>query len=276
MIEDFLAGDGPALVEAALRQASADEVMPRWRQLEAHEIAEKRGPYDLVTVADQGAERHLARSLGALLPGSVVVGEEGVSEDPELLAAVGGDAPVWIVDPVDGTWYFAHGEQGFAMLVALAYRGEVVASWTYAPAHDVMAVAVRGGGARVDGELVSVGARAPGADLTVATSSPQYISDAEHRRLLRLETPGVARRNTGSAGLEYLRIARGELDAVAYTWENPWDHAAGLLLVTEAGGVHRTAGGVPFRVTGGNELPFVTARDEATLGHILGLLGGGA
>ncbi|MFC7220405.1 inositol monophosphatase family protein [Streptomyces polyrhachis] len=272
MIEEFLAGYGPAKVEQAMRQAAADEVMPRFRQLEAHEIAEKRGPYDLVTVADQGAERHLGRSLTALLPGSVLVGEEGVSEDPALLEAVGGEAPVWIVDPVDGTWFFAHGEPGFAMLVALAHHGEVLASWTYAPAYDEMAVAIRGAGAWADGERLTAGSPAPGADLTVATSSPQYISDEEHRRLLRLETEGVARRDTGSAGLEYLRIAKGELDSTAYTWESPWDHAAGLLLVAEAGGVNATVADEPFRVAGGNALPFVTARDESTARRLLGLL----
>ncbi|MEV6104000.1 inositol monophosphatase [Streptomyces sp. NPDC051940] len=274
MIEEFLAGDGLAKVGQAVRQASADEVMPRFRQLETHEIAEKRGPYDLVTVADREAERHLGRTLTALLPGLVLVGEEGVSEDPALLDEINGDAPVWIVDPVDGTWYFAHGEPGFAMMVALAHHGELLASWTYAPVRDVMAVAARGRGAWAEGVRLTGGTRTPGADITVATSSPRWTTDTEQRRLLELEVPGVARRDTGSAGLEYLRIASGELDAVAYTWENAWDHAAGLLLVAEAGGGNATVAGEPFRIGGGNELPFVAARDEETLRLLLGLLNG--
>ena len=82
-------------------------------------------------------------------------------------------------------------------------------------------------------------------------------------------------RPCGSAGLEYLRLARGQLDAVAFSWELAWDHAAGLLLVSEAGGTHRTVAGLPFKITGGNALPFTAARDEETARRILDLLTAG-
>ncbi|MFK8909145.1 inositol monophosphatase family protein [Streptomyces sp. YS-3] len=261
-------------VEEAVRKAAAVEIMPRFRQLAAHEILEKNGPHDLVTVADRRAEEFLTEALPALLPGSVVVGEEAVAADPSSYDALGGDAPVWIVDPVDGTRQFVRGEEGFCTLVALAHRGEVLASWTYGAALDVMAVAVRGRGATVNGEAIRSGAPAPGAVIEIATSHPDYTTQDQKCALLGLRTEGVRPRPCGSAGLEYLAVARGELDAIAFSWELAWDHAAGLLLVAEAGGTHTTVTGQPYRITGGNALPFTAARDAATAERVRRLLAG--
>ncbi|WP_438491511.1 inositol monophosphatase family protein [Streptomyces asiaticus] len=271
MIDEFLAGDLGA-VEKAVRAAVAEEVMPRFRQLAAHEIVEKQGPHDLVTTADRLAEEHLTEALTKLLPGSVVVGEEAVHADPAVLTALGGDAPVWIVDPVDGTRQFVHGDPGFSTLVTLAHREELLASWTYAPVLGQMAIARRGGGALLNGEPIHSGSPEPGSALHIAISHFDFTTDAEKRTLSGLRAPEAEVRPCGSAGLEYLNVARGRLDAVAFTWENAWDHAAGLLLVDEAGGAHSTLDGKPFRISGGNALPFTAARDEAAVRHILGLL----
>ncbi|MEU9784501.1 inositol monophosphatase family protein [Streptomyces phaeochromogenes] len=274
-IDEFLAHRTDD-VEEAVRTAAATEIMPRFRQLAAHEIDEKSGPHDLVTDADRKAEEFLTEALVKLLPGSVVVGEEAVHANPATYEAIKGEAPVWIVDPVDGTRQFVHGDPGFCTLVALAHRGVLLASWTYAPARDQLAVAVRGRGALLDGEPLRAGSPAPGRDLEVATSHPDYTTDDQKRALLGLWTDGVSPRACGSAGLEYLAVARGELDATAFSWEAAWDHAAGLLLVEEAGGAHLTLAGEPFRITGGNALPFTAARDAATARRVLGLLSGGA
>ncbi|MEV6759095.1 inositol monophosphatase family protein [Streptomyces sp. NPDC051105] len=270
-IDEFLlqhAGD----VEDAIRKAARTEILPRWRRLADHEVDQKSGPHDLVTDADRLAERYLTAALGPLLPGSVVVGEEAVHADPETYDALQGDAPVWIVDPVDGTRQFVRGEDGFCTLVALAHRGVLLASWTYAPARDQLATAVRGKGAFLDGERLFSGAPAAARDLRIATSHPDYTTDAQKRALFPLWTDGVAPRACGSAGLEYLAVARGELDGVAFSWEAAWDHAAGLLLVEEAGGAHLTLAGEPFRITGGNTLPFAAARDTATAHRVVDLL----
>jgi fructose-1,6-bisphosphatase/inositol monophosphatase family enzyme len=274
-IDEFLARHS-ADVEEAVRKAAAAEIMPRFRRLAAHEIDQKAGPHDLVTDADRLTERYLTQRLGALLPGSVVVGEEAVAADPASYDAIRGDVPVWIIDPVDGTRQFVHGDPGFCTLVALVRRGVLLASWTYIPVLDQLATAVRGRGAFLDGERLLAGSPAPGEDLRVAASHPDYTTDEEKRALLGLRTDGIALRSCGSAGLEYLAIARGELDAVGFSWELAWDHAAGLLLVEEAGGAHLTLGGEPFRVTGGNALPFTAARDAATAHRVLGLLKGTA
>ncbi|MGW4543196.1 inositol monophosphatase family protein [Streptomyces chartreusis] len=273
-IEEFLAQHS-ADVEEAVRKAAAAEIMPRFRQLAEHEIDQKSGPHDLVTDADRLAERYLTGALSSLLPGSVVVGEEAVHADPASYEATRGDAPVWIIDPVDGTRQFVNGDTGFCTLVALARHGVLLASWTYAPARDQLATAVRGQGAHLDGVRLRSGAPEPGRDLEIATSHPDYTTDDQKRALLGLWTDGVAPRSCGSAGLEYLAVARGELDAIAFSWEAAWDHAAGILLVEEAGGAHLTRTGEPFRITGGNALPFTAARDAATARRVAGLLAGG-
>ncbi|MDQ0993894.1 inositol monophosphatase family protein [Streptomyces sp. V3I7] len=273
-IEEFLTQHS-ADVEAAMREAAAAEILPRFRRLAEHEVDRKSGPHDLVTDADRLAEQYLTKKLGELLPGSVVVGEEGVHANPATYDAIHGDAPVWIVDPVDGTRQFVHGNPGFCTLVTLAHRGVPLASWTYAPVRDQLATAVRGQGAYLNGERLVAGSPAPGEDLRIATSHPDYTTDEQKHALLGLRTDGAAPRFCGSAGLEYLAIARGELDATAFSWEAAWDHAAGLLLVEEAGGAHRTLTGEPFRITGGNALPFTAARDEATARRVVELLNKG-
>ncbi|CAM5253635.1 inositol monophosphatase family protein [Streptomyces narbonensis] len=277
MIEDFLEhvlGGRTTEVEEAVRKAAAAEIMPRFRQLAAHEVLQKSGPHDLVTVADRAAEAHLTAALTALLPGSVVVGEEAVAEDPEVYEALRGDAPVWIVDPVDGTRQFVNGDPAFCTLVALALRGEILASWTFAPALDAMAVAVRGRGATLNGQPIRSGSPEPGEVLEIAASHPDYTTPEQKRALLGLRVEGVAPRPCGSAGLEYLAVARGEVSGTAFSWEYAWDHAAGLLLVAEAGGAQTTIAGEPFRITGGNALPFTAARDAETAERIRRLLGG--
>ncbi|MFE6281802.1 inositol monophosphatase family protein [Streptomyces sp. NPDC057877] len=273
-IDEFLARHS-ADVEEVVRKAAAAEIMPRFRQLAHHEVDEKTGPHDLVTDADRNAELYLTEALSTLLPGSAVVGEEAVHANPASYEAIRGEAPVWIVDPVDGTRQFVHGDDGFCTLVALAVGGVVVGSWTYAAARDQLATAVRGRGAFLDGRRLRAGSPDPGQDLRIATSHPDFTTDEEKRALLALRTEGVAARPCGSAGLEYLAIARGEVDAVAFSWEAAWDHAAGLLLVEEAGGLHLTRAGQPFRITGSNALPFTAARDAATARRVAGLLASG-
>jgi fructose-1,6-bisphosphatase/inositol monophosphatase family enzyme len=309
-------------VAEIVREVAGTEVTPRWRRLEPSEIDHKSGTGDpLVTVADRASERALTARLTALLPGSTAVAEEAVSADRSLLDRLRGDAPVWVVDPVDGTANFAAGKPDFAVLVALVRHGETLASWTDAPARGLFATARRGAGARLtryvpetgavaepgdtdeadgaagetaardtagtgpadrdarpdSGTPLATGSPAPGAELRVAASNPAYLSEARRRPLDGLTSdPAVRSHPCTCAGLAYLDLARGRLDALAFAWESPWDHAAGLLLVAEAGGASGTVAGQPFRLAGGNTLPFAAARDTATRDRVLGMIGGGA
>ena len=260
-----------AAVEEAVRAVVATEVVPRWRRLAAQDIVEKAGPHDLVTIADRLAEERLTERLTALLPGSVVVGEEAVSADPAVLDRLLGEEPVWVIDPIDGTSAFVRGDPGFSTLVTLVHGGVPLASWTYAPQLGLFATARRGQGAYLDGKrLRTATAREP---LRVWISNPVFRNDGERAALARLEAAGTeCVPCLTSAGLGYLEVARGISDAVAFYWQAPWDHAAGLLLVSEAGVASLTAGGEPFRVPGGNALPFTVARDAATARRVMDLL----
>ncbi|MCC9306127.1 inositol monophosphatase [Kitasatospora sp. RB6PN24] len=271
MIDDFLTHRLGA-VEEAVHEAAAAEIMPRFRKLADHEVESKAGAHDLVTVADRLAEEYLTAELTGLLPGSVVVGEEAVHADPAVYGALRGSVPVWIVDPVDGTRQFVHGDPAFCTLVALAHHGELLASWTYAPALGEFATAVRGEGAYLNGRRLVSGSPESGSELRVAITHPDYTSPEEKAVLARLEVPGVRPRYCGAAGLEYLRVARGDMDALAFSWPAAWDHAAGLLLVAEAGGAHYTVSGAPFWVDRDNALPFAIARDDATAIRVRDLL----
>ncbi|WP_328912644.1 MULTISPECIES: inositol monophosphatase family protein [unclassified Streptomyces] len=266
-------GVGDALladVEDTIRSVVAAEVVPRWRRLAEGDIAQKTGPYDLVTTADRLAEERLTERLTALLPGSVVVGEEAVGADPSVLHRLHGEEPVWVIDPVDGTAAFVRGEDGFATLVALVRGGEPLASWTYAPRLGLFATARRGRGAHLDG--VPLRTRGPVEPIALWTSNPVYRSAREREVLTRLEAAGARCAPCTCAGLAYLDVARGTTDGVAFFWESPWDHAAGLLLVQEAGGASLTAADEPFRIPGGNTLPFTVARDAATARRIVDLM----
>ncbi|MBM9507033.1 inositol monophosphatase family protein [Actinacidiphila acididurans] len=260
-----------AAVEDTVRAVVAAEVMPRWRALTDRDIAHKSGPHDLVTTADRRAEDVLTERLTALLPGSVVVGEEAVSADPARLGLLHGPDPVWVVDPIDGTASFVRGEDDFSTLVTLVQHGSPLASWTYGPRLGLFATARLGDGARMDGRPMRT--RTTAEPLRIWTSNPVFRHPRGRVLLDRMAAAGVeATPLRASAGLAYLDVARGRSDGVLFFWEAPWDHAAGLLLVTEAGGASLTAAGRPFDVAGGNTLPFTVARDEDTVRRVIGLL----
>jgi fructose-1,6-bisphosphatase/inositol monophosphatase family enzyme len=251
-----------AEVERIIRTVADREIRPRFGRLVAADITEK-GPGDLVTVADRAAEEALTTALEAMLPGSATVGEEAAHADPEVLAATGGDAPVWIIDPIDGTHNFARHNPRFTTLVALAHRGELLGSWTFAPELELMATARAGAGAVIEGQPVRL-PPAPTALRHLITSTPQHRwwSPELVARFNGVCRTGVSLCFFDVSGLEYVELAAGRRQAMLVTWEYPWDHAAGLLLHAEAGGVS-LAGAGPFRLAGGNELPFVVAPDLA-------------
>jgi fructose-1,6-bisphosphatase/inositol monophosphatase family enzyme len=253
-----------AEVERIIRDVAVRDIMPYFGSLGPADVAEK-GPGDLVTVADRAAEESLTAALTVVLPGSVVAGEEGIAADPDVAKALEREGPVWVIDPIDGTHNFVADNVRFTTLVALAVRGELLASWTYAPALDLMATATHGGGAYVDGAPVRV--RPAGGELRhldVHTAQQRWWSPRQRQDFNALCRHGVSLAFFDTSGLEYVELASGRRSVMIVTWENPWDHAAGLLLHAEAGGVAVTATGQPFQLTGGNALPLVVAPDADT------------
>ncbi|MGB1161667.1 MAG: inositol monophosphatase family protein [Alphaproteobacteria bacterium] len=233
--------------------AAESAVLPRFQNLAEGEISAKSSPSDLVTIADREAEALLTDSLTKILPGSVVVGEESVSANPDVLRAIDGDAPVWIVDPVDGTRNFANGQTPFCVMVALAVRGITVGAWIWRPIDSEMVVAFRDEGVRLfetnTGNSRSLQVARPLAVTEMnGFVSFRYLSE-EHRTLARKNAKKMRRiQAIGCAGEEYLRIAEGRDHFAVFGSLHPWDHAPGSLIVEEAGGL-AVIGGEAYRPT---------------------------
>lgn len=238
-------------VARIIREVAASEIVPRFGRLAAGEIRHKEHARDLVTVADEAAERRLSDALTALLPGSLVVGEEAAAADAGVLAALAGPAPVWLIDPVDGTQNFVNGKRYFSVLVGLCQGGEVLAGWSFDPLADVLVWAGRGSGSfREDASGRRRLALARGRPLDALEGAVDY-RNAE--RVAALRAQGLAplprtRSRGGSTGCEYIELASGTLDFAQYRRLKPWDHAAGVLIHAEAGGFARLRGSrAPYR-----------------------------
>lgn len=242
-----------------LRHVAREELLPRLRKLAGHQIFAKPSaadPDDIVTEADLAVERRLGAELTGLLHGSVLVGEEGASADPRLLAAIAGDAPAWVLDPLDGTRNFAAGNDAFGTMLALVRRGETLASWIHLTVSDRLFVAERGAGAycngaRLDGRFGEV------PDPPVGTLYTGFMPAATRGAVLAAaEGRYLPRPIPGSAAIEYTNLVTAGKDFVVYFRLHPWDHAPGALLLAEAGGSLRHPDGRPYRPTD---------RDQVTL-----------
>lgn len=201
---------------------------------------EYKGDVDLVTVADRTVEKLIRTRLGEAFPDHGIYGEEGTRERLE------GEYR-WYVDPLDGTTNFAHGFPQFCVSMGLEHRkketaqeadGTLVGAVIYDPMRDELFTAERAGGAWLNGKPIKVSRTPVLAESLVATGFPSRKRHASpnihfyHEFTLR--SHGV--RRAGSAALDLAYVASGRLDAF---WEfnlNPWDTAAGILLVAEAGG----------------------------------------
>lgn len=251
-----------AKVADLIRTVAAEEVLPRWRNLKHHEIAEKTKG-DPVTEADLAAERRLTAGLRDLLPGSVVVGEEAVHEDRSILQLLAGDDPVWLIDPVDGTKNFTEGTDLFCVMVALVMRGETVGAWTYAPVADELAAAEKGAGAFLNGQRLQV---------SPAPAEVSAMRGAVHTKYLDAPVRAVVEETMKSfasneqlycSGLTYVRLATGQLDHAVYWRANPWDHAMGSLIVSEAGGHTAYFDGVPYEPDAGDKRGLIAVADKS-------------
>lgn len=216
------------------------EIAPRYHNLSAGDIIGKptaTDPEDLVTSADRAAEAELSLRLRALLPGSCVVGEEAVAEDPRVLDALRASAPVWLVDPLDGTKNFARGQGAFGTMVALIMHGQTVLSAIYLIAEQDLYVAELGAGTFRNGVR-----------LRPTPSNGEHLKGTLYTKFMDpsvLDSLNLAPEDCElhpspmCAAFEYARLARGELDFALFYRLLPWDHAPGALILREAGGVAR-------------------------------------
>ncbi|HTQ52996.1 MAG TPA: inositol monophosphatase family protein [Bryobacteraceae bacterium] len=192
---------------------------------------ELKAEFDLVTEADRASERLIVERLRSWFPSHGIVAEEGGGH-------AGSSEYRWYVDPLDGTTNFAHSLPIFNVTMALEYAGEMIAGVVFDPLRQEMFTAERGAGAWLNQHRIRVSAVARLDSSLLCTGFPsrkRHLSINVHfYHQLAMATHGV--RRTGSAAIDLAWVACGRLDGF---WEfglNPWDIAAGRLLVTEAGG----------------------------------------
>ena len=235
-----------------LRDAAKAEILPRFRRLDAADIRQKSEAIDLVTDADVGAERVIKARAAELWPEALFLGEEGVAADANLLSAYD-DAPFSIVvDPVDGTANFAAGLPLFATMAAVVKNGETIAGIIYDPMGDDWVLAEKGAGAflrRPDGgELRYRVAEPPALKDVVGTVSIAFLPGDRRQVLSNLGKIRLAA-NYRVAGHDYRLLSGGNTHFAAYYKLMPWDHLAGALIVSEAGGYSAKYDGTPYRTT---------------------------
>jgi myo-inositol-1(or 4)-monophosphatase len=215
----------------------------------------RKGPADFVSAADQRAEDVIRAELAKARPAYGFLMEES--------GEIKGDDPQhrWIVDPLDGTTNFLHGIPQFAISIALERQGKLHAAVVYDPIADELFTAERGGGAYLNDRRLRVATRQNLADCLIATGMP-FKGHGDHAGYMRelsglmAEVAGI--RRFGAAALDLAWVAAGRFDGF---WERglaPWDMAAGILLIREAGGyVSDLSGGDAMLgtgdIAGGNE-----------------------
>lgn len=240
------ASDLAALLAAAARA----EIMPRFRRLAAGEVRAKSGPLDLVTEADEAAERLVAAGLRQRFPGAFILGEEAAAADPALLGRLGGEGLAFVLDPVDGTANFAAGVPLFGVMVAAVLDGETVGAWIHDPLGEDTAIALRGEGAWIEGaDGVRRGCRVAPAvpvDRMVGAVSWGFMPPLRKAHVLPRLARLAGTLNFRCAAHEYRLAATGGAHLLVYNRLMPWDHAAGVLLHAEAGGHARRFDGSAF------------------------------
>ena len=230
-----------AAVEAA--EAAGRLLLSRFGRVQR---VRTKGVADIVTDADVASERLIRRRLASAFPGIPVLGEEGGGP-----ASDAGIPRLWIVDPLDGTVNFAHGNPVFSVSIALVERGRSVAGVVHDPTRGETFSAGRGRGAWLGARRLAVTRRAVLAESLLSTGfSYQRGARLERslRRFNRFHHAARAVRRPGSAALDLAYVAAGRFDGF---WEDglkPWDVAAGVLLVAEAGGKATDYAGRAYRL----------------------------
>jgi myo-inositol-1(or 4)-monophosphatase len=213
------------------------------RYFHQHLKIEYKGDADLVTAADRAAEVLIRDCIRQQWPTHDVLGEEqGLSDQ--------GSDYRWYVDPLDGTTNFAHGYPVFCVSMGLEHKGRRIAAVIYDPTRDELFSAEKGRGAHLNGEAMHVSKTAALKESLLATGFPSHKRhknpNIHFYHQITLRTHGV--RRAGSAALDLCNVAAGRFDGF---WEfnlNPWDTAAGVLIVEEAGGTVTRFDGSPFEI----------------------------
>jgi myo-inositol-1(or 4)-monophosphatase len=247
-------------------RAGASELLS-WRgRFETREKA----PADLVTDADLASQAAIRAEIAARFPHHLFVGEEKTSQ-----VEVGGDDFVWLVDPLDGTTNYIHGYPCYAVSIAVARGRELLAGVIYDPLANELFFAEQGRGAWCNGERLKTSNVASVGEALVAVSLPPRVGPEtpDLADFIRMVQYSQAVRRSGSAALNLAYVAHGRLDAFWATKIQPWDVAAGVLLVREAGGIVTGRDGGEFDVWRPHFVSAAGAELHGELMHVLGRAG---
>lgn len=194
-----------------------------------------KSPNDFVTEVDQAAEQVIIETLLTAYPGHAILAEESGREH----GAKHSDY-LWIIDPLDGTTNFIHGFPVFAVSIALSFKGQVQQAVVYDPSRNDLFYASKGRGAYLNDKRIRVSRRTRMSDSLIGTGFPFRKGDNFKRYMAMFEAvmPLCAGlRRPGAAALDLCYVAAGWYDGFFETGLNPWDIAAGSLMITEAGGL---------------------------------------
>jgi fructose-1,6-bisphosphatase/inositol monophosphatase family enzyme len=233
-----------------LQEAAVEEILPRFRNLGDGDVRMKTEAIDLVTEADEAAERVIRKGIEALMPDALFVGEESVAADPALLDRLEGAELAVVVDPIDGTFNFASGLTLFGMILAVVSKGETIGGVIYDPIGNDWALVEKGSGAwiyRPDGSQEQMQVRPSGPLEQMIGIANTGFFDIETRRKI-LSNLAEVRLFTSyrCAAHEYRLLVQGHMDFAMYNKLMPWDHLAGALMMQEAGAHVARFDGSPY------------------------------
>ena len=216
-------------------------ILQEWR---TKFTAREKNPSDLVTEADVASEKAIFEFIHERYPDHRFLGEEGLNRNE-------GDSPIrWIIDPLDGTSNYVHGFPYYAVSIGVEEHGELLAGAVFDPTRDELFAASKGNGATLNGEPISVSIQDDLSQALCMASLP-VKTDRSHPAVqcfLRVLEAAQHVQRTGSAALNLCGVASGRVDAFWSTSLKPWDMAAGVVIVREAGGRVTTAEDSTFRV----------------------------
>ena len=256
-------------VEALMRQTAAQVLLPRFQKLAIGDREEKSAG-EVVTIADREAEAMLSEGLSKLLPAASIVGEEAVHERPDLLERLG-DPLCWIVDPLDGTGYFADGQQPFGIMIALASRGRTVGGWIFDPIAERLSWAAAGAGCWIGDRQIKTRQAADGRPAIGISSLWQRRPERYAAVLSRLEDRFRLVDIPRCAAALYPAMLIDGPDLALFERTLPWDHAPGALLIEEAGGQAARFDGGPYDLDG-SRAGLLVATDPVVWEEVAALL----
>ncbi|MDM9628243.1 inositol monophosphatase [Rhizobium sp. S152] len=245
-------------LRGCLGHVAEREIMPRFRNAAASNVAEKTSSVDLVTQADLLSEAYITAKLRERFPGALIVGEEAYDADPSVVPALAEAELGFVIDPVDGTFNFAAGLPVFATMLAVTVKGETVAGIIHEPVLGDTLIAMKGAGsflhrAGTEPQRLTVASPLPLGEMVGSMAFSHMPEPMRSRVAVNMARTKMSF-NYNCSAYEYWMASSGKFHFIGHLKLMPWDHLAGVLLHQEAGGHTAKFNGTLYRpgeTTGG-------------------------